>query len=83
MSVARVDRRPTRYGGLADSELAAAIAEWFDRHGERCDAWNRTATGRELKSKLTSLGRFKYKPHGNPAWGYAVMIERRAAARAS
>ena len=73
-------RRPVTYAGMSDGELAAALAAWLDRHGERRDAWNRTATGRELKLRLTSLGRFKHLPRGNPSRGRAAMLERCSAA---
>ena len=71
-------RTPTQYGGLSDAELAAALLEWFTRHGDRRDAWSRTITGRELKAQLVALGRFKHLPRGDPAKGRAAMIKGRA-----
>ena len=70
-------RGPTRYGGLTDAELTAALVAWFDRHAGSRDAWNRTAVGRLIKERLALLGAFKNKPRGDPAKGRAVMLERR------
>lgn len=72
-------RPPTRYGGLTDAELAAALADWFAKHGERSDAWSRTVTGRQIKRALVALGRFKHRPRGDPAAGRKAMLERRRA----
>lgn len=71
-------RRPVDYAGLSDDELTAALVSWFERHGERRDAWNRTAVGRELKLRLTALGRFKHLPRGDPVKGHAAMLKRLA-----
>lgn len=70
-------RGATRYGGLSDEELAAALAEWFIRRGATRDRWNSTATGRELKLRLVSLGAFKHQPRGDPSAGRAAMMARR------
>lgn len=72
-------RGPTRYGGLTDAELAAAFVTWFDRHAGSRDTFNRTATGRMIKERLSLLGAFKNQPRGDPAAGRAAMLERRAA----
>jgi hypothetical protein len=71
-------RGPTRYGGVTDAQLAAALAAWFDRHAGRRDIWNRSEVGRLLKARLIQLGAFKNKPRGDPAKGRAAMLERLA-----
>lgn len=70
-------RPPTRYGGITDAELAAALAEWFAKHGARADAWSRTDTGKLIKRALAELGHFKHRPRGDPAAGRRAMLERR------
>ena len=75
----RPGRHPLRYGGLTDTELAAAVTAWFVRHSDRRDRWNRTATGTVLKARMTALGAFKNRPRGNPVLGHTVMLARRAA----